>query len=162
LFLAKEVFKNFDYPLIIAGKNPSRELRNAVEECENINLLPKAETDEISSLISQAQINILPTFQNTGMKLKLINVLFQGRHCLVNDAMVHHTGLEPLCHIANNPKEMREVVNKLKNVSFTGEEILDRKTYLNHHFNNERNAVVFARQIGLDINELAAPLQLVK
>ena len=162
LFLAKEVFKNFDYPLIIAGKNPSKELKKAVEESPNINLLPKAETSEISNLIAAAQINILPTFQNTGMKLKLINVLFQGRHCIVNDAMVHHTGLEPLCHIADNPKEIRETIIKLKDVAFPIEEIDKRKSYLNQHFSNEKNAVIFAGQANLNINEITEPLHLVR
>ena len=162
MYLAKEVFKNFDYPLIIAGMNPSKELRKAVEECPNINLLSKAGTSEISNLISEAHINILPTFQNTGMKLKLINVLFQGKHCIVNDAMVHSTGLEPMCHIARTPKETREVLLKLKDVSFTQNEIEQRKSYLYAHFSNERNAANFARQINLATNEIIEPLHAVR
>jgi len=162
LYLTREVFKNLNYPLIIAGMNPSKELRKAVEDSPNINLLPKAGTGEISSLISEAHINILPTFQNTGMKLKLINVLFQGRHCIVNDSMVHHTGLEPLCHIARNPKDTREILLKLKDIIFPDEEIERRQSYLSVHFNNERNAAGFARQINLLTNEIIEPLHLVK
>src|ERR1017187_9622042 len=147
LYLVKEVFRNFDYPLIIAGMNPSKELKKAVEDCPNVNVLPKAGTLEIANLISEAHINILPTFQQTGMKLKLINVLFQGRHCVVNKIMVHETGLEPLCHIANTPEEIRFVISGLREIPFTIDEIDRRQRYLGENFNNTMNAALFAEQL---------------
>jgi len=140
LYLVKEVFKDFDYPLIIAGMNPSKELKKAVEECENINLLSKAGTQEINNLMQEAHINILPTFQSTGMKLKLINVLFNGRHCIVNDKMVHNTGLEHLCHIANTPNDIKSTIKKLKEIPFTEKEIESRSANLLSHFDNRINA----------------------
>jgi hypothetical protein len=147
LYLVREVFKSLDYPLIIAGMNPSKELKKAVEECENVNLLSKAGTSEINSLMQEAHINILPTFQSTGMKLKLINVLFQGRHCIVNDKMVHNTGLGPMCHIANSPSDIRKKIAKLRNVAFTQKEIDQRASYMGRHFNNGENASKLLEQI---------------
>jgi hypothetical protein len=147
LYLVKEVFKNLNYPLIIAGMNPSKELKKAVEECPHINLLSKAGTTEINNLIQTAHINILPTFQKTGMKLKLINVLFQGRHCIVNDKMVHNTGLEGMCHIANSPADMRAMVEKLKNVSFTSDEIEERSYALGEQFDNNTNAAALLHHL---------------
>ena len=147
LYLVKDVFKNLDYPLIIAGMNPSKELKKAVEECPHINLLSKAGTSEINNLIQTAHINILPTFQSTGMKLKLINVLYQGRHCVVNDKMVHNTGLEAMTHIANSPADMRAMIEKLSNVSFTDHEIENRKTTLYRTFDNQLNATKLIERV---------------
>ena len=42
-----------------------------VTEVENVTLLDDINVDQINDLIHQAQINILPTFQSTGIKLKL-------------------------------------------------------------------------------------------
>ena len=39
---------------------------------------------EMQDMIAKAQINILPSFNNTGIQIKLLNALFNGRHCLVN------------------------------------------------------------------------------
>jgi len=147
LYLVKEVFKNSSYPLIIAGMNPSKELKRMVEDSPSINLLSKAGTSEINALIQTAHINILPTFQSTGMKLKLINVLFQGRHCIVNDKMVHNTGLEDMCHIANSPEDMRQMIVGLKNVAFTQDEIETRAAYLGKHYDNHENALRFLGQV---------------
>ncbi len=57
-----------------------------------------------------AQINVLPTFQATGIKLKLLMALYTGRHCIVNQPMVDNTGLEELCSIQNTAEEMKPVV----------------------------------------------------
>jgi hypothetical protein len=147
LYLVKEVFRSLDYQLIIAGMNPSKELKKAVEECPNINLLSKAGTSEINNLIQTAHINILPTFQKTGMKLKLINVLFRGRHCVVNDKMVHSTGLESMCHIANSPAAIRDTIQKLQDIDFTESEISGRTAYLQEHFDNSINASAMLSRI---------------
>ena len=36
-------------------------------------------------MIAKAQINILPSYTHTGIKIKLVNAIFNGRHCLVNE-----------------------------------------------------------------------------
>ncbi len=47
----------------------------------------------MTELIREAQINILPSFNTTGIKIKLLNAIFNGRHCLVNPAAIAGTGL---------------------------------------------------------------------
>jgi hypothetical protein len=147
LYLVKQVFDGLDYPLVIAGLNPSKELKKAVENMENVTLLNKVDTHDINQLIQQAQINVLPTFQNTGMKLKLINVLYQGRHVIVNDKMVNHTGLEHLCHLANSPSRMRDKIEQLASRQFKFEELERRQNYLQTRFNNAENAALLLDHI---------------
>jgi hypothetical protein len=147
LFLVNEVFKYLDTPCVIAGSNPSKELKFAVRGKSNIILKPDISTEEIHELIRHAHINILPTFQSTGMKLKLLSVLFNGRHCIVNDAMVLDTGLERLCTICNTGEEMVKTVQHLLQSALGDEEVQCRKEILDVSFSNARNAEMLIHQI---------------
>ncbi|MBI1221761.1 MAG: glycosyltransferase [Bacteroidetes bacterium] len=141
-FLANEVFKDLPFPLIIAGSNPSRELLNAIEGKENIRLINNLNSEEMLEYISQAHINVLPTFQSTGIKLKLINSLYRGRFCLVNNQMVQNTGLEAFCVVANNANQFRKEIKRLMKRSFSEEDVASRSLYLSTQFSNEANAAV--------------------
>jgi glycosyltransferase involved in cell wall biosynthesis len=140
LKLVKEVFNTLPYKLVIAGKNPSKELREACDASENVCLKYKVTTPEIQELVSRAHINILPTWQSTGIKLKLLLALFSGRHCLVNRPMVTGTGLESLCRIADTPEDMRKAVGELFSQKFTEEDISHRKAILENGFSNRSGA----------------------
>ena len=147
LYLVREVFNDIDYPLVIAGNNASKELHEAVEMNPRITLMNHISTNEIDSLIKKAKINVLPTFQGTGMKLKLINVLFKGRFCIVNRKMVHNTGLEDLCIQANTAASMKNAIIKAANSVFTTDDIEERRKYLRIAFNNSINAEKLLQQI---------------
>ncbi len=139
LYLVNEVFNQTNYHLIIAGNNPSEELILACKELKNVELLSGISSDKIIELLEKAQINILPTFQSTGIKLKLLAALFRGNHCLVNTPMVEGTGLESLCHIADSPAEMLEKIVVLQNQSLTEKQIQERQEKL-IPFSNSTNA----------------------
>ncbi len=140
LFLVNKVFNNTTIPLIIAGNKASRELIETASKYSNIEIRSSLTTEEIYQLVLQAQINILPTFQATGIKLKLLAALFTGRFCIVNEPMVRDTGLETLCNIANTAEEMISKVNQLMLVDFNDEEITKRKNILeNEGFSNDYN-----------------------
>ena len=96
LYLVREIFNGINIPLVIAGNNPSQELLAAAKQNANVAVKSNIPTASIYELIRDAQINILPTFQATGIKLKLLAALFNGRHCIVNSPMVANTGLEQL------------------------------------------------------------------
>jgi hypothetical protein len=139
-YLVTEVFANNDIPFYIAGNKPSSALRNLVEGRNNIRLFNHLSTGQISELIAKAHINILPTFQSTGIKLKLINVLYQGRFAVCNSLMVCNTGVEDLCHIADDPVAMLTEVQMLMKKKFTAHDVQKRVDALRGRFNNETNA----------------------
>lgn len=139
-FLASSVFSKTDFQLHIAGDKPSGELKKMCMLYPNITLFECLNTEQISKKIQDAHINVLPTFQATGIKLKLINVLFQGRHVIVNKPMVANTGLEELCHLAATAEEMVRLIDELKNKPFTAEEIKRREKLLVERFSNAQNA----------------------
>ena len=83
LWLIKNVFNTLKIPLIIAGKNPSEKIKIAVKNYQHVSIVENPSDENMQLLITNAQINILPSFNNTGVKLKLLNALYNGRHCLV-------------------------------------------------------------------------------
>ncbi len=146
-FLIQKVFSQLDYPLYIAGYKPSASLKAIIEQNPNIKLFDQLSTEQISELIQHAHINVLPTFQNTGIKLKLINVLYQGRFVLANDLMVKNTGLEKLCTRANTPEEFIAKIKQLITKEFTQEDINERKQYLSSMFSNVESAKAILRLV---------------
>jgi glycosyltransferase involved in cell wall biosynthesis len=140
LWLIKEVFAGLEIPLIIAGKNPSSKLQSTVEKQQIISLVANPSSNEMDSLIANAQMNILPSFSSSGIKLKLLNALFHGRHCLVNNDTISGSGLDGLCHIANEPIGLKSLIKELYHQQFSSNEIEKRKVVLESMFNNETNA----------------------
>src|SRR3990167_4030617 len=132
-FLLNEVFNDLKVPLTIAGKKPSRKLVSFVEnkikegKNEGLKLISNPDEVQMSSLIEYAHINILPAFQETGIKLKLIYSLFSGRFCIVNPQMLYGTNLDDLCVIFHSPKELKELILNIVQIDFTKEMISRRR-----------------------------------
>ena len=139
VWLLKKVFDNLSIPLVIAGKNPSPRLQKIALQHRFTCLVGNPTGEEMQDMISKAQINILPSFNTTGIKLKLLNALFNGRHCVVNKQTIEYTGLESLCHIGNDEKTCKEMIRNLFELPFAGEEIAAREKILPSLYNNEKN-----------------------
>ena len=146
-FLIQNVFSKISQPVIIAGKNPSERLVQKIQKFSNVQLVSNPENEQMENLIQDSHICLIPTFQDTGLKLKLLASLFSGRFCIANQPMIHKTGLEHLCHQANTPKEMIDCVNELFEQEFTSEEIAKRKLILEDTFSNRRNALKIKKLI---------------
>ncbi len=139
IWLLKHVFQSLELPLIISGKDPSARLTRLVAQYPHVCLIPNPSEEEIQDLITKAQVNILPSFNCTGIKLKLLNALFNGRHCVVNENAVQATGLETACHISNNADALKELIGRLHTEPFTEEDIRLRKEVVSGLYNNEEN-----------------------
>ena len=140
LHLVRNIFSKTDIPLIIAGNKPSQELKEEVANHPHIEIRTGLDTETIHQLIKDAQINVLPTFQATGIKLKLLAALYMGRHCLVNSFMVENTGLEPLCRVEDTDKRFIQAVQSLFEEEFNGNSRERREETLNERFGNAVNA----------------------
>ena len=141
-YLINNVFNQLQCKIIIAGKDPSSELYNATDSISHIKIVPNPSDNELQNLISQAQVNVLITFQATGIKLKLINALYSGRHCLVNTPMVEDTELAELCEIEDTPNKLATKINELFNIEFSQDQIDRRKLVLDNLFSNTKNAEI--------------------
>lgn len=139
-WLLDKVFTQIKVPLVIAGKKPSRRLNKMAHLCQHTCLVADPSEKEINDLVQKAHINILPSFNSTGVKLKLLHALFEGRHCVVNDAAVDGSGLGSACHIGNNANGLASIVTQLYHQPFAEEEIRLRKKILCETYNNSKNA----------------------
>lgn len=145
LFLIRDVFSRSGIPLVIAGNHPSRELISESKKYAHISLRYNITTEEILQLVREAQLNILPTFQATGIKLKLLSALFNGRHCIVNSPMVANTGLESLCSVKDTAAAMANEVKRLFETEFDVSEKARREDVLLKNFSNGENAKKLVR-----------------
>lgn len=145
LYLLREVFNDLDVSFVIAGKNPSKELINAAAKLSHVKVFADVPTHEIHAMVQDAHINILPTFQATGIKLKLLAALYNGRHCLVNTPMILDTGLESLCVVRDDSAEMKEEVKRLFDQPFTKPAITKRREVLSKNFSDRENVKKLVR-----------------
>lgn len=139
IWLVEQVFSKLKIPFVIAGKNPSARLERIAQQSCHTCLIANPEERELQDLLSKAQINILPSFNKTGIKLKLLNALFNGRHCVVNQQALDGSPLAPLCHAAETPEALQRVIMQLYHLPFGEEEIRLREKLLGFHYNNATN-----------------------
>ncbi len=147
LFLIKNVFCKLKHKCIVAGMDPSDDIYKAASSYNNIEIIPNPEQNKMEELISQAQIHTLVTFQDTGLKLKLLNSLFGGRHTLVNSLMLAGSGLDSLCRIANTPEEMISECNRLMEIPVDEKTITQREKLLFPAFSNKEQAKKLIKMI---------------
>lgn len=140
LFLLKEVFSKINYPLIISGHNPSLKLERICRESEYVQLIKNPDDDSLFRLIQNAHIHVLPSFQASGFKLKLIHTLFNGRHLVTNKKMLNGTPFESICHMAENASSWIEQIERLAEMPFSKEDQQKRKEILFPHYYNSANA----------------------
>jgi len=140
VYLMDKVMNDTDIPFIIAGNNPSRHLYKKASRHPNVTIAASPDAITMSQLIHNARINLLITFQATGLKLKLLNALYNGGYVIVNDKMVKGSGLETLCFTGNIPSELKQLVQDLVQKEFTLKEYASRMTVLSENFDNTKHA----------------------
>jgi Glycosyl transferases group 1 len=139
VWLLENVFNKLAIPFVIAGKAPSQRLVYLANQHEHTCLVADPSDKELHDMIAKAQINILPSFNNTGVKLKLLNALYNGRHCLVNQAGVEGTGLKQLCTIAEDADDFKTAISYLYNIPFEERHNEERKKLLSNYYDNNKN-----------------------
>jgi hypothetical protein len=147
IWLLNEVFFKIKIPLVIAGKNPSRRLDKLAHLCQHTCLVANPSDTELNDLVRLAHINVLPSFSDTGIKVKLLHALFEGRHCITNEAMVKGTGLEGACHIGTNAAAFAAIVMQLHHQPFSEEEIRLRKNMLGQSGDNAHHARLLSQYL---------------
>lgn len=139
MYLVNDVFNDLDYPLIISGKNPTEELIQGIKKHPNIKLIQNPDEATNDDLILNAHITILPTFQPTGLKLKLLNSLFMSRWCIANTEMTINTSLQNLCIIKDSAACMKEAILAISSTPFDEQVIKERQEILSREYNNFKN-----------------------
>jgi hypothetical protein len=136
LFLVRKVLSQINFRVIIAGKNPARVIRRTCDRYPHIELVSNPSGEQMDRLVSGAHINLLYTYQPTGLKLKLLHSLYSGRHCMANPLMLSGSVLEPLCRVYRSPAEAIELIEQLMQEPFSEEQILERQKILAEYHNS--------------------------
>lgn len=127
-FLVNEVFAGMSLKFIIAGKDPKAEI--LAMQSEYIQVVANPDDAMLHQLIQEAHVNVLPSFQTSGLKLKLLHALYVGRFCVVNADMLVGTGLEETVVVANDATSMRNVLLQLAATAFNKHDVALRKSCL--------------------------------
>ena len=137
-FLIDEVFSKVPKKLIVAGKDPEHKLKSKIDKIQNVKLVSNPSDTKMKDLLANAQACVLPTFQATGLKLKLLISLFSSRFVIANNTMINNTGLDDLCEIANSAEKFVAQINKVSVSEFSSEKVLQRTEKLKQ-FSNQEN-----------------------
>ncbi|MFK8060503.1 MAG: hypothetical protein AB8B78_10470 [Polaribacter sp.] len=129
LFLI-DIYKNTSYNFVIASSNPPEILIKKTKEFKNISIDKIPTQKDLDNLLAKAQIHTLITFQKTGIKLKLLNTLYKGKHIIANSEMIEDTGLESVCHLANTKSAILVKTEALFKKQFTTLETEQRENIL--------------------------------
>jgi len=134
-----DLFKEIKYPFKIASSFINKSIINEISKHKYIEFEEIKDQKHMNELLNDAHINVLPTFQKTGIKLKLINALFNSRFCLVTNEMIEDTGLEKLCEIASTKVEFKKKIIALIDRGYTKTQVEKRKVLL-QSFNVKKSA----------------------
>lgn len=140
------IFKNLNYKLVIAGRNPSFNLMEVTKKYKNIDLISNPNDKQILDLIKNAQLNVFYSNQSSGIKLKLINALFNGRLCYINKNFVVNDIFSSLCNVVNNDDEWENQIVLAFESSPDNFDIELRQKKMNS-FKNNHNANLIAEAI---------------
>ena len=147
IWLLQEVFNEIEIPFVVAGKNPSSKLEYLAHKNMHTCLVANPDEREMTELLKKAQLHVLPSFNCTGIKLKLLNALRLGRHCIVNQSAIAGTGLDDFCIIANSCDATKNAVSKYFETPFSSDDFMNRQAYLSESFSNKKNAKQMIRWI---------------
>lgn len=134
-----DIFIDFPHDLIIASSFENKALLDRISRYTNIKFIKISSSQKMDELFNAAHINIILTFQKTGIKLKLINSLYQGRFIIANSEMIEDTGLENLCELANTKDEIRNKIISILKTDYN-ENIVKKRVSTLLDFNTEMSA----------------------
>lgn len=142
-YIVRSILPHIDpkIPVVIAGKAPGRDILELASRDPRVRLLSDISQPLMHALTERAAINLLFTFQPTGIKLKLINTLSVARgHVLANTPMLNDPRLASLCERADTPEAqiafIRSSIDRLPSV----DELKKRRQTLESLYSNSANA----------------------
>lgn len=138
-WLVEKVFAGSNIPLLIAGKGISPRLRAIAARYPHVALVDNPSMKALDEMVADAKLHVLPSMNETGVKLKILHALFRGRHIVTNTRGVAGSGLEDAVTIADDAPSFREAVHRLAETEFNPEACTRRQALL-QHYDNEKNA----------------------
>jgi hypothetical protein len=127
--------------LMVAGHNPSPYLMKYADPYSNVILIPNPDDEQLHDLMRNASIHLLYVKQASGVKLKLLNALYNGRFCIANSAVTDGSLLDHLCIVMPEDKmRLQAVIHHYYTKDFGAEEMDQRAKTLAKLYDNRHNA----------------------
>ena len=139
IWLIENIFNDGKMELVIAGNKISGAVQRSAKPHSNIRLVSNPSMDALEGLIKEAQINVLPSMNSTGVKLKLLHALFTGRFCITNQPGIEGSGISTGVEIADSPAAFRKKLEELMTKTFQHSDIEARRE-ISEVYNNSENA----------------------
>jgi hypothetical protein len=139
-YLWDHVLKKLGLPVVIAGKNPSVLMREKFKSIDKVLLIVNPDDQKMVEVQQNAQIILLHSHQNTGVKLKLISSLTFGRFVICNRHICDQSELAQLCYIAETSEQYHNLIAQLWNQRFEQSDILKRSSVMDLKYCNVQNA----------------------
>jgi hypothetical protein len=144
-WIVNNIYENIEMPLIIAGKNPPKSLLKSISLKKNISLIANPTLEKMETLLENAQVVLVPTFSQTGLKIKVIQSLYKGRFCLGNTNAGLGFECNELITKANSKQDYQKLLLALIQKNFTKEEVDKRQQNLEAEFNHTTNAALLLK-----------------
>lgn len=132
-------------PLIIAGKSPSNSLVELINKHASIRLFVSPEAQIMDDLIAGASAHLLITFQEAGLKLKLLISVATAGICIASPEMVAGSGLAECCQLVHNEEAFVHAITELKVP--TNEELERRHAVLRNQFDIKKEVIRMMNEI---------------
>ena len=140
-----EAFKKINYNLVIAATDNEQFVEKKIKKLDNISFVKIENFNHLQSILIDAHINIMLSFQQSGTKLKLLNSLFNSRFCLINENISDDKNLTDLCEFVSSKDEIITKINSLISMPFSDFE--KRKLVLETYMNDTENAKLLIETI---------------
>lgn len=101
-----------EFPVVIAGKNPSPMLIKSIES-QGWKCIADPSDSELNDLMRSCKLHLLIGFKTTGIKLKVIRALLTGKPCIATKEMVGLPSLEKHCGIWNPALSLAEKIREV-------------------------------------------------
>jgi hypothetical protein len=137
-WLLTKVFNDLKMPFVIAGKKPSERVSRLSHFYQHACLVIDPTPGVLNDLIRKAQIIMITSFESSS-SYNVVESLFAGRHCVINDSGIKNDELCDLCHIAKDSGQFKSLIRELFQRPLHKEEIEKRKEVLLPMFSNERS-----------------------
>ena len=134
-----------DYSFIIASSNGADFVKSKIVSASNISFVAIENALHLDTLLENAHLNVMLSFQQSGTKLKLINSLYKSRFCIINANIVDDETVRNCCVMAETETEFVAAVNRLRNQPYL--DFDKRESALAPILNDATNAKLIATLI---------------
>jgi hypothetical protein len=144
-FLIKVFQKIPDCSFIIASSCGADFVNRKKASASNISFVAIENALHLDTLLENAHLNVMLSFQQSGTKLKLINSLYKSRFCIINANIVDDETVRNCCEMAETETEFVAAVNRFRNLPYLDFE--KRNSTLAPILNDATNAKLIATLI---------------